>query len=350
MLKANYGTYWWNPGADFVFNIQGNSSAWWRRHAWNDLNNNFRWEPGEEGVLRDRRGGAAAESLDPNLEDTYTKEFATFVEREVMANFGVRAGYVYRGQRQQYGRYNINRLNSVFTLPISVRDPGPDGVLNTADDGPPLNAMDIGTEFRTLPVVNRQINVDAPSDYHTFEITGTKRMSNRWSLLASYGWTKSFDQAATIQGNAVRGNALAVNPNDRIHANDAGQLLYTRQTVKVNGTWNSPFWDISISPLVRYQQGIPFGRTFQSTLSYGAVRFLAEPLGTRRQDAIVIADLRIEKAHRFGARDISVFFDLYNMFNENPAQNLQWSSGTAFDRPLSIVPPRLARLGVKLNF
>jgi hypothetical protein len=223
-------------------------------------------------------------------------------------------------------------------------------VLNNADDGPALNATDIGTEFRSLPVVNRQINVDAPADYHTFEITGTKRMSDRWSLLASYGWTKSFDQAATIQGNSIRGNGLAVNPNDRTNANAEGQLEYTRQTIKVNGTWNSPFWDISISPLVRYQEGIAFGRTFQSTLSYGAVRFLAEPLGTRRQDAIFITDLRVEKTQQFGGRNISVFFDLYNMFNENPAQNLQWSSGTAYNRPLSIVPPRLARIGVKLNF
>jgi hypothetical protein len=38
------------------------------------------------------------------------------------------------------------------------------------------------------------------------------------------------------------------------------------------------------------------------------------------------------------------------MFNQNPAQNLQRSSGTAFDRPLSIVPPRLARIGLKVNF
>jgi hypothetical protein len=351
VVKANYGKYWWNPGADFVFNIQPNASAWWKRYRWTDSNNNNRWEPGEQGALTDQRGGGATESLDPNLKDTYTNEFATFLERELMANFGVRAGYVYRGQRGQYGRYNINRLDDVFTLPITVRDPGPDGVLNNADDGAPLNAFDIGQEFRTRPVVNRQINVDAPADYHTFEITGTKRMSNRWSLLASYGWTKSFDQAATIQGNSIRGNALAVNPNDRINANEKGQFEFTRSTVKVNGTWNSPFWDISISPLFRFQQGVPFGRTFQSPLSYGTVRFLAEPLGTRRQDAILITDLRVEKVQRFrGGRDVSVFFDLYNMFNQNPAQNLQWSSGTAFDRPLSIVPPRLVRLGAKLNF
>jgi hypothetical protein len=45
-----------------------------------------------------------------------------------------------------------------------------------------------------------------------------------------------------------------------------------------------------------------------------------------------------------------VFFDFYNMFNQNPEQNIQSSSGTAFLRPLSVVPPRLARIGAKLNF
>ena len=86
-------------------------------------------------------------------------------------------------------------------------------------------------------------------------------MSNRWSLLASYGWTKSFDQAGTIQGNAIRGNALPATPNDMINTED-GRQVYTRSNVKLNGTWNSPWWDISFSPMVRYQQGVPFGRTF----------------------------------------------------------------------------------------
>jgi hypothetical protein len=351
IYKANFGTYWWNPGADFVFNISPNASAWWRRYRWTDLNNDNRWNPGEEGQLTDQRGGAATESLDPNLKDTYTREFATFLEREVMANFGVRAGYVYRGERDHYGRYNINRPYSAFTVPVSIPDPGPDGRLASADDGAAIAAFDLAPEFRGLPVVNRQINVESPADFHTFEITGTKRMSNRWSLLASYGWTKSFDQTNSIQGNSIRGNNLPATPNDKINADDLGRLEFTRQTVKVNGTWQSPWWDIAFSPLVRYQQGIPFGRTFSSSaLSIGSTRFLAEPLGTRRQDAIFIADLRVEKTQRFSGRDISLFFDLYNMFNQNPAQNLQWSSGTTFNRPLSVVPPRLARLGVKLNF
>lgn len=351
VLKANYGTYWWNPGADLVFNISPNASAWWRRYRWTDLNNDNRWQPGEEAAVPSTtRGGTATESLDPNLKNSYTQEFATFLEREVMANFGVRAGYVWRGQRNQYGRYNIAIPYEAFTVPVSVPDPGPDGRVGTADDGAPIAATDLAPQFRGLTPVNRTINVErGDSDYHTFEITGTKRMSNRWSLLASYGFTKSFDQAATIQGNAIRGNVLVQNPNDEINTED-GRFVYTRQTVKLNGTWNSPWWDVSFSPMLRYQQGIPFGRTFASTLSYGSVRFLAEPMGTRRQDAIAILDLRVEKTQRFGGRDVSLFFDVYNVTNSNPAQNLQWSSGTAFNRPLSIVPPRLARIGAKLNF
>jgi hypothetical protein len=181
---------------------------------------------------------------------------------------------------------------------------------------------------------------------------------------ALYGYTKSFDNGNTAYlGNSVRGNALPATPNDEINTSD-GRHEYTRQNVKLAGSWNAPWWGISFSPMLRYQQGFPFGRTFATpsatnqpnALSYGSVRILAEPLGTRRQDNIVITDLRFEKsiALRRGSdvsrRDVSLFFDVYNLFNANPEQNLQWSSGTAFNRPLSIVPPRLARIGVKVNF
>jgi hypothetical protein len=349
VLKANYGSYWHNPGADFVFNISPNASAWWRRYRWTDANNNNRWEPGEEGVLTSSRGGVATESLDPNLDDTYTNEFATFIERELMPNFGLRAGYVWRGVRQDYGRVNVSLPYSLFTRPVSVRDPGPDGRLNTADDGGTIAAFDIATAVPTP--VNQTVNLEnSDDDFHNFEITGTKRMSNRWSLLASYGWIKARENTNGFQGHSFRSNGSVLNPNDLI-GTENGRFVYTRSTVKLNGTWNSPWWDISFSPLVRYQQGVPYARTFSTTaLSYGSVRFIAEPLGSRRQDAIFITDLRVEKAQRFGERDISVFFDLYNMFNANPAQNVQSSSGTSFLRPLSIVPPRLARIGVKLNF
>ena len=63
-----------------------------------------------------------------------------------------------------------------------------------------------------------------------------------------------------------------------------------------------------------------------------------------------IADVRIEKEIRLaGTRRIAGFIDVLNLFNANPEQTTSWSSGT-FLRPLSIVPPRIARLGMKLDW
>jgi outer membrane receptor protein involved in Fe transport len=354
VVKINYGKYWFNPGADFLFNVNENSNAWWRRHRWTDINGDGRWNPGEQGATpTTSRGGVALESLDPALEDTRTDELAAFLERELMANFGIRVGYVWRGLRDQYARINVAQPYEAFTVPVGIPDPGPDGRAGTSDDGRPIAGFDLAPQFRGLTPINMTTNVRGGNgDFHTFEITGTKRMSSRWSLMASYGYTKSFDNNNTIYlGNTVRQNALPATPNDEINTT-AGRHEYSRQNVKLAGTWNTPWWGISFSPMLRYQQGFPYGRTFAtSALSYGSVRILAEPFGTRRQDDIVITDLRLEKTVALGRRrDVSAFFDIYNMFNANPEQNLQWSSGTAFNRPLSIVPPRLARIGVKLNF
>ena len=244
VLKFNYGKYWFNPGADFVFNVSENAPAWWRRYRWNDLNSNNRWDPGEEGALRSSRGGVATESMDPNLEDTRTDEIAAFLEREIMPNFGVRAGYVWRGLRNQYQRVNTNQPFSAFTVPVSVPDPGPDGRAGTADDGPPISALDLAQEFRGRTPVNMTTNVPGgEAGYHTIEITGTKRMSNRWSLLASWGFTKSFDNGnSAYQGNAVRGNSLPANPQQFSINTDEGRHVYTRHNAKLSGTLQTPWW------------------------------------------------------------------------------------------------------------
>jgi hypothetical protein len=85
-------------------------------------------------------------------------------------------------------------------------------------------------------------------------------------------------------------------------------------------------------------------------LNYGNVRILAEPIGTRRMDSVTIADVRVEKGIRLsGSRRIAGFVDVFNLLNANPEQNTSWSSG-AFLRPLSIVAPRIARLGMKFDW
>src|SRR5262249_42653535 len=59
VLKANYASYWWNPGTTAIDSaVNPNSPDWYRRYAWNDLNGDLTWQPGEQGHLNPSPGPA----------------------------------------------------------------------------------------------------------------------------------------------------------------------------------------------------------------------------------------------------------------------------------------------------
>ena len=137
-----------------------------------------------------------------------------------------------------------------------------------------------------------------------------------------------------------------------INAGWNGRYEFRTWSAKLHGTYEAPL-GVRVTPYLRHQSGQPFGRTFvtpRAVLGYGSVRVLAEPIGTRRMDHITILDLRVEKSFRFGRRRISGFLDLFNLLNANPEQNINWTSGSSFLRPLDIVAPRIARIGMKLEW
>lgn len=352
VAKVNFGQYWFNPGADFLFDVNPNSQNWYTRHAWTDPNRNGLWEPGEEGTVLATRGGTASQQLDPNLDNQYTVEWAGWLEHELLSNFGVRTGLVWRAERNHYRVANANQPFEGFTVPVSVIDPGPDGATGTGDDGGRIQLLTLGPEYMGLPAINLTRNIpNSDSSFTTWEITATKRYTNRWSLLATFAHTWSQDQNNTFFGQTVRNTNFPLTPNDLVNAGPDGRYEYTSWQAKINATVEGPF-AIKMTPIVRHQSGQSFGRTFSVSLPiYGNVRVLAEPIDSQRMDNITVMDLRVEKAFTFAAsRKISGFFDLFNMFNANPEQNLSWVSGTSYLRPLNIVPPRIARIGAKLEW
>lgn len=351
VLKFNYGQYWWNPGADFMFNVNPNANGGWnKRYTWTDPNRNGVYDPGEEGRLVSTSGGVATESLDPNLEDTFTREVAAWLERELITNFGVRTGLVWRGHRQRYQRVNANQPFEAFSVPVNIPDPGPDNRVGTADDGRAIAGFNLAPQFVGLRPNNVTKNVpDSDSDFYTWEITGTKRFSGRWSMLASFAHTWVKELSNGYFGNTVRQNNLRVTPNDLINTNE-GRHDFTTWQAKLHGTWEAP-WSVKLTPILRHQSGQPWGRTFQFAFNYGQQRVLAEPIDTHRQDNVTLLDLRAEKVFKLPAGPtVSGFVDIFNMFNTNPEQNINWGSGTTFLRPSNIVPPRLLRIGAKLDW
>jgi hypothetical protein len=68
-------------------------------------------------------------------------------------------------------------------------------------------------------------------------------------------------------------------------------------------------------------------------------------------DNITVVDVRVEKALRLnGNRRLAALIDVFNCFNANPEENIIWASGPSFLRPVTIVPPRIVRIGLALNW
>jgi hypothetical protein len=353
LAKVSFARYRPAVNASFAANMNPNPPVWWKQYDWSDVNGSGVWEPGEQSLLpRRSRGGASLESVDPALQLPLVNEVGAWIERELGAGIGLRTGGIWRRERFQFARQNINQPFEAFTVPTPLRDPGPDGALGTADDGPTVGAYDLGPDRQ--PVVNIVRNVPgSSSEYWTWEIVANRRMQDRWSFGAGFTYTWNFDQASVYADQTVRSNPYPLTPNDLINAGAGGRHQFTTWIAKAHGTYETP-WGVRVMPVVRHQSGQPFGRTFTTEtgqLRYGTVTILAEPVGTRRMDNITVVDVRVEKALRLnGNRRLAVLIDVFNCFNANPEENMIWASGPSFLRPVTIVPPRIARIGLALSW
>jgi hypothetical protein len=348
LVKVNYGQYWWNPGTTLAANVNTNPPDVFRRYAWTDRNGDLVWQEGEQGTLLGSQGGVGSAGIDPGLNDTWTREASAWLDRELIANFGLRAGVIYRRIGNQYQIFNPNRPYDAFSVPVSITDPGIDGRAGTADDGDSYQGYNLSAAALALPVLNVVQNGAGVSEFWTFEATGTKRMSDGWSLLSTFSYRWNYDYADAYFGNNLRARSLIQNPNELINT-DEGRYTFGTWAFKLTGTYDAP-WGIRLAPSYRHQAGQPFGRTFLATMNYGTQRVLAEPIDTQRQANINVIDLRIEKSIPLGLRKVGLVLDVYNITNANTEQNINWSSGSTYLAPSTIIGPRILRFGARFDW
>jgi hypothetical protein len=107
----------------------------------------------------------------------------------------------------------------------------------------------------------------------------------------------------------------------------------------------------------RYQTGQPMYRSILvsatlegAPLAQGPVEILAEPQGAAIQPSVHLLDVRAEKAFSLGnAGRLDLLFDLFNSLNANTATEIASRRG-AFGAILEVLPPRVARIGVRYRF
>jgi hypothetical protein len=380
VLKANYGRYYFNPGVGLADASNPNTGDQYTEYAWTDRNGDQLWQRGEEGAIRAQFGGTANVNIDPELRNSFTDELSAWVEREMGGQVALRAGFVWKMDRDGYYRVNANRPMSAYNVPINVRDPGPDGSANTADDLT-VSMLNLSPAALALPIVNRVFNPEGyEADYKSIEVGLNKRFNRKWGMVGSfvYTWTEEWT-AQYFSGGFFANGATGTIPSlfggfgssgFPVSPNDDMRSEFTSWTAKLHGSWE-PGWGLRFSPVYRIQQGYPYGRVFAAGaasgvggpgVNYGTQNLRAEPLNTNRMETYSQLDVRLEKRFPLSGRlKLGVMFDVFNVFNANTELNIRHTTGRlaisesgtnipTFGTPITILPPRIARISARLDF
>jgi hypothetical protein len=203
-----------------------------------------------------------------------------------------------------------------------------------------------------MPVVNILHNTPGVDDFYNLEFSVNRRSIGKWSLAASCLPLEPGPGERLFRQN-LRVRQDVANPNDAINTDD-GRYNFSTWSAKAHSTYEAP-WSVRITPAVRLQSGQPYGRTIlagaANGINYGTQRILTESISTRRQDNIILLDVRAEKVLKVGrGQTIGLFVDGYNLTNANPSSNITWSSGSTYLLPVTIIAPRLARFGAKFDW
>jgi hypothetical protein len=354
VVKGTYG--WYNEllsdGFANAYNPNTQTSTTYR---WRDLNNDKLYQPGEVDLslngpdfINVTGGSTTIPNLD--LRKPHVHEVTASIEREFAGSMAIRGLYVYKTEIDHTATVNTLRPYSAYSIPVSRKDPGPDGVYNTGDDGGEVTLWDYTSAYRGGAFVRNQIvNPDPARDdrFDSFEVTLVKRPSaSRWFGTTAFLLTKNHRYlVSAIQS-----------PNDEVFAvDDTWEWNY-----RLAASYRAPA-DVNISSLYTLTNGQPGQRTYifrgvdplggGPIANTGNITQRLEPFGSQRGPVRPNWNLKVSKAFRLkNTRRISIDFDVMNVLNSNPSWNTDYASGPTFGLITSVQPPRIARLGVAYEF
>jgi hypothetical protein len=277
-----------------------------------------------------------------------THEFTASMERELIPNMSGRFLYVYKHTSGLYDTINIARPYGAYNIPLQRKDPGPDGVLNTADDGGMVAIYDYDPAYRGAAFTqNARLNrPDSQADVaQTLEGSVQKRFSNRWLLGSSFGATK---QHRWIQG-------VIETPNQEPFPLDETWNYQFR----LNGSYTLPY-EILFGGTLTTLSGVKGQRTyvFRAADPLGGpplrqlstVTLRLDPFGTETGPTQNYMDLRLAKSFSARRQRIQVSLDVINALNTNVAQAITYVSGPTYAQITQIPSPRVFRLGAQYSF
>ena len=165
----------------------------------------------------------------------------------------------------------------------------------------------------------------------------TKRLSNRWSAMASYFVTKVH---API-------NSIPADPNQAaFNLDETWQWGST-----VSGTYRIP-GDVQFSGFLQAKSGAQGERTyvFRNIPNARTITRRLGPRGSLNNPNFATMNFRTSRNFSVGFGRVEASFDVFNLFNANTATNITKASGPTYGYVTGVLQPRVAQLGVRYSF
>jgi hypothetical protein len=352
VLKFHYGQF-----------TEGMFSSYHQRlsPAWYDYISYY-WDlANEEWVEYDRI--TQDWQLQDGIKHPYMNQYTVSLERELFRDASISVSYINREWKNLIGVYDIpaqyepvsyyvGPLGRTDTLYDLVSGSQHSYIIENINDGPYRNSQ-MGKAYRK---------------YSGVEFLFNKRFSNRWQLMLSYVYSKTYGTIDNGQADDIgwggRNSQEAGDPNFWINA-DGNATYDPTHMIKVQGTYILPL-DISFSAAFRGITGYGWAQRYRtSRFGQGRITYFTEKRGSRHMPMQNILDVRLEKIFTLGMKyRLGLIVDCFNVFNANTITD--WGTRYDYDWLLEsdpdytpsteghdlyeIVWPRQFRLGVRVIF
>jgi hypothetical protein len=376
VAHANYARYWGQVGTGGIAGQINPVTSASVRFPWTDANGDKVIQADElltgiDNVLNftgnydpsDPTAIGTANTIDPNYQNDTTDEFIIGVDREIGGGFAVGANYIWRSY------YNFTNTD---TIGLEPGDFVP--VVYTPTCSSPTARCEPVTYYTSnfvIPGASVQTNFTKDQfnrGYNGFELTGRKRMGNRWMMNTSF----SYNSTVVHNGYAgVASNTITEDPTNRDVRNGhqydyatAGSglgnvYINAKWLYKLSGLYQLPY-QFNISAFYNARQGYPFEANIVtpsrrtpggSAAGLGTATVLLDPVGENRLPNYQNLDFHVERPIAFGGAHIVPSLDVFNLTNDNivQARQRQQNAATA-NRISAVVAPRVVRFGVRINW
>jgi Carboxypeptidase regulatory-like domain len=385
IARANYARYYGQVGNGGVANTINPVASTTLRYPWVDANKNGSADAGEIALsanplsttgnwsAANPANTKSANSVDPDLKNDSTDEFIVGVDREIGAGFAVGANYVWRRYANFSWEDRVNFSTSdwitkTFTPP-ATQCQSADGLRTAASDCQTVTYFE--PTFQQPTIVNETNIPGYTRSFNGIELTGRKRMSNRWMMNTSFSFNStpvhfgSFPGAANQSSGTAGTIPFSEDPTNRAQR-EGGQYDYltsgsgignvyvnAKWLFKISGMYELP-WQFNVSAFYNARQGYPFERgilTPSRLNGAGTVFVLLDHVGDNRLPNYQNLDFHVERPVHLMTLRLIPSLDVFNLTNSNTVQAIRGTQNAANANQIqAIVAPRVIRFGVRVNW